>query len=88
MKYENKEKADELCNRIGYQEKLLSDMDSACIVGIKTRAGHSILDLKLDKIDEEPRMEFLSSQVGHFVEIVSDKIETEINRLKRELEKL
>lgn len=87
MKYDNKPKVDKLCKLIYSHEKLLSEVEGADTVEFHSDSGHSILQLELESPEEES-MAFLSAQAKHFRDNVVEKLKTEINRLKRELEKL
>ena len=87
MNYENKPKVDELCKLIDSHEKVLLEVEAASTVEFNSHSGHSLLQLELIE-GEDKAMLFLSRQATGFRDDVAEKINTEINRLKRELNKL
>ena len=88
MIYENKPKVDELCRLIDSHEKLLLEIEGASTVEFHSDSGFTLLQLELEASQEEKCFSFLSAQAKYFRGSVVEKLNTEINRLKIELEKL
>ncbi len=87
MIYENKPKVDELCGEIRSLENTLSGMKGAHNIEFRSISGHHLLSIGLtaDSRIDKPS---LTVSAKKYFETVVHEIKTEIDRLKRELEKL
>ena len=88
MKYENKSKVDELCERISYLSKLYVLVESSATVEFRSNGGYPQLCLEIDANKESSPLLFMTNKAKSFRKEILDSINNQILTLKKELEKL
>lgn len=86
MKYENYQKVKELSEKIIKLESMLSDLSEVKTISLETSTGYSVLNLPVDVSKQSNGM--LAEATTEFHYRVINIIETDIERIKTELEKL